>query len=79
MLKKYVKQSKKTKLLNRPGILRFAENKYMRVIDIGMVTAVLFFIIILLFDIQNDWVVMIDIAMMFMTFGLHCVDSGKIK
>ena len=79
MLKKYGKQSKKTKLLNRPGILRFAENKYMRVIDIGMATAVLFFVVILLFDIQNEWVVMIDIAMMFMTFGLHCIDSRKIR
>ena len=79
MLKKYGKKSKKTKLVNRSGILSFAENKYMLVIDIGMVIAVLFFAVILLIDIQNDWVVMTDIAMMFMTIGLHCVDSGKIR
>lgn len=73
------RKKKSTKLISRPAILRFAENKYIRVIDIGMVVAMFIFILILFFDIQHEWFVMTDISMMFMTFGLHCIYSGKIK
>jgi len=79
LLKKYGKKSKNTSFFSRPNIFRFAENKYTLVIDIGMVIAVLCFLVILLFKIWNDWFVMIDIAMMFLTFGMHCIYSGKIN
>lgn len=79
LLKKCGKSKKKTKFLSRPDILRFAENKYTLVIDTGMIIAILGFIVILLFHIRDDWFVMIDVSMMFMTFGLHCIFSGKIK
>ncbi len=71
LLKKFGKKNKRRK--------RFAENKYTRVIDSGLGISVLCFILIVIFNVQNDWLVMTDIAMLFMTFSLHCLYSGKIK
>lgn len=79
MLKKLRKKNRSARGLGRPDILRFAQNKYMRVIDTGLGMAALFFIFILMLNVQNDWLVMTDISMLFMTFSLHCLYSGKIK
>lgn len=77
ILKKYGKGRKKTKHFEKPDMLRFAENKYTRVIDISMGIAALCLVLILIFNVRNDWLVMADISMLFMTFSLHCLYSGK--
>lgn len=79
MLKKFGKCRKRTKRFGRPDILRFAENKYTRVIDIGMGIAALCLVLILICNVRNDWLVMTDISMLFMTFNLHCLYSGKFQ
>lgn len=79
ILKKIGKKNKETKRFGRPSVLRFAENKYTRVIDISLGIAAVCFILIVVINVQNDWLVMTDIAMLFMTFSLHCLYSGKFK
>lgn len=60
-----------------PGVLAFFRNAEATVSDIVLFIAAIIVAVLMIVDVNNKWLTMISIAIMFLSFNLHCLLNGK--
>lgn len=58
------------------GIITFGSNKEARASDLSFIIAVVIMFLLIMFQIQNNWAVMIALAVLLLSFNLHCIFNG---
>ena len=59
------------------GLVVFGTSKEARICDITFALSLVTSIVFNLFHIQIDWLVILSLAVLFLSFNLHCILNGK--
>lgn len=60
----------------RIGIISFFKNKEAVIVDIILFMSVIAVAIILILNIMSDWLIILCLAILFISFNLHCILNG---
>ena len=58
------------------GILNFGSNRMATIFDCAMIASMLVVALEMVFRVESQWLVMISLAMLFLSFNLHCILNG---
>ncbi len=58
------------------GALSFFRNNESKIADVILIVSVILILILIVFKISNTWLIVLSLAILFMSFNLHCMLNG---
>lgn len=60
-----------------PGIISFSSNRIATICDWIMLASFITVVLEIVFPAKHEWLVMVSLAVLFLSFNLHCILNGK--